>query len=77
MALCSFVCSDTFVIFLYNNIVFFKDPLALYNDVQWSGVERSSSNFKVWAFSFSSRRHSRLSWVNKYLAIDSGRHVSE
>ena len=33
--------------------------------------------FKVWAFSFSSRRLSRLSCINEYLAIDSGGHVSE
>ena len=33
--------------------------------------------FEVWAFSFSSRGLSRLSCINKYLAIDSGGHVSE
>ena len=37
------MCSDTFVICLYNNvwynnIVFFKDSSVLYNDVQRSGV---------------------------------------
>ena len=33
--------------------------------------------FEVWAFSFSSRRLSRLSCINEYLAIDSGGHVGE
>ena len=33
--------------------------------------------FEVWAFLFSSRRLSRLSCINEYLAIDSGGHVSE
>ena len=33
--------------------------------------------FEVWAFSFSSRRLSRLSCINEYLAIDSGGNVSE
>ena len=33
--------------------------------------------FEVWAFSFSSRRLSRLSCINEYLAIDSGGHVRE
>ena len=33
--------------------------------------------FEVWAFSFSSRRLSRLSCINEYLAIYSGGHVSE
>ena len=33
--------------------------------------------FEVWAFSFTSRRLSRLSCINEYLAIDSGGHVSE
>ena len=33
--------------------------------------------FEVWAFSFSSRRLSRLSCINEYLAIDSGGSVSE
>ena len=32
--------------------------------------------FVIWAFSFSSRRLSRLSCVNEYLVIDSGGHVS-
>ena len=33
--------------------------------------------FEVWAFSFTSRRLSRLSCINEYLAIDSGGNVSE
>ena len=33
--------------------------------------------FELWPFSFSSRRLSRLSCINEYLAIDSGGHVSE
>ena len=33
--------------------------------------------FEVWAFSFTSRRLSRPSCINEYLAIDSGGHVSE
>ena len=33
--------------------------------------------FEVWAFSFPSRRLSRLSCINEYLAIDSGGNVSE
>ena len=33
--------------------------------------------FEVWAFSFTSRRFSQLSWINEYLTIDSGGHVSE
>ena len=33
--------------------------------------------FEVWAFSFTSRRLSRLSCINEYLAIDSGENVSE
>ena len=33
--------------------------------------------FEVWAFSFNSRRLSRLSCINEYLAIDSGGNVSE
>ena len=32
---------------------------------------------EVWAFSFTSRRLSRLSCINEYLAIDSGGNVSE
>ena len=31
--------------------------------------------FEVWAFSFTSRRLSRLSCINEYLAIDSGGNV--
>ena len=34
-------------------------------------------HFEVWAFSFTSRRLSRLSCINEYLAIDSGGNVSE
>ena len=33
--------------------------------------------FEVWAFSFTSRRLSRLSCINEYLAIDSGGNVSD
>ena len=33
--------------------------------------------FEVWAFSFTSRRLSRLSCINEYLAIDSGGNASE
>ena len=33
--------------------------------------------FEVWAFSFTSRRLSRLRCINEYLAIDSGGNVSE
>ena len=33
--------------------------------------------FEVWAFSFTSRRLSRLSCIHEYLAIDSGGNVSE
>ena len=33
--------------------------------------------FEVWAFSFCSRRLSRLSCINEYLAIDSGGNVSD
>ena len=33
--------------------------------------------FEVWAFSFTSRRLSRLSCINEYLAIDSGGNMSE
>ena len=33
--------------------------------------------FEVWAFSFTSRRLSRLSCINEYLATDSGGNVSE
>ena len=33
--------------------------------------------FEVWVFSFTSRRLSRLSCINEYLAIDSGGNVSE
>ena len=33
--------------------------------------------FEVWAFYFTSRRLSRLSCINEYLAIDSGGNVSE
>ena len=33
--------------------------------------------FEVWAFSFTSRRLSRLSCINEYLAMDSGGNVSE
>ena len=33
--------------------------------------------FEVWAFSFTSRRLSRLSCINEYLAIDIGGNVSE
>ena len=32
---------------------------------------------EVWAFSFTSRRFSRLSCINEYLAIDSGGNVIE
>ena len=61
--------------------------------LQWSAVaqlvecrtrnrESPGSNprcyrFEVWAFSFTSRRLSRLSCINEYLAIDSGGNVSE
>ena len=34
-------------------------------------------HFEVWAFLFSSRRLSRLSCTNEYLAVDSGGNVSE
>ena len=33
--------------------------------------------FEVWAFSASSQRLSRLSYISEYLAIDSGGNVSE
>ena len=33
--------------------------------------------FEVWAFPFTSRRLSRFSCINEYLAIDSGGNVSE
>ena len=33
--------------------------------------------FEVWAFSFTSRRLSRISCINEYLAIDGGGNVSE
>ena len=33
--------------------------------------------FEVWAFSFTSRRLSRLSCINEYLALDSGGNVSD
>ena len=33
--------------------------------------------FEVWAFSFTSRRLSRLSCINEYLAIDSGGDICE
>ena len=33
--------------------------------------------FEVWAFSFTSRRLSRLSCINEYLAIDSGGNMIE
>ena len=67
-------------------------PLSVSNTV-WSAVaqlvecrtrnrESPGSNprcylFEVWAFSFTSRRLSRLSCINEYLAIDSGGNVSE
>ena len=41
------------------------------------GFEPLCYRFEVWAFSFTSRRLSRLSCINEYLAIDSGRNVSE
>ena len=41
------------------------------------GFEPRCYRFEVWAFSFTSRRLSRLSCINEYLAIDSGGHVSE
>ena len=64
-----------------------------YDIMEWSAVaqlvecrtrnrESPGSNprcyrFEVWAFSFTSRRLSRLSCINEYLAIDSGGNVSE
>ena len=41
------------------------------------GFESRCYRFEVWAFSFTSRRLSRLSCINEYLAIDSGGNVSE
>ena len=41
------------------------------------GFEPRCYRFEVWAFSFTSRRLSRLSCINEYLAIDSGGNVSE
>ena len=41
------------------------------------GFEPRCYRFEVWAFSFTSRRLSRLSCITEYLAIDSGGHVSE
>ena len=41
------------------------------------GFEPHCYRFEVWAFSFTSRRLSRLSCINEYLAIDSGGNVSE
>ena len=68
-------------------------PLLVCNFSMWSAVaqlvecrtrnrESPGSNprcyrFEVWAFSFTSRRLSRLSCINEYLAIDSGGNVSE
>ena len=65
----------------------------LHEHMQWSAVaqlvecrtrnrESPGSNprcyrFEVWAFSFTSRRLSRLSCINEYLAIDSGGNVIE
>ena len=51
-------------------------------DSQTRNRESPGSNplcnrFEVWAFSFSSRRLSRLSCINEYLAIDSGGNVSD
>ena len=40
------------------------------------GFESRCYRFEVWAFSFTSRRLSRLSCINEYLAIDSGGNVS-
>ena len=41
------------------------------------GLNPLCYRFEDWAFSFSSRRLSRLSCINEYLAIDSGGNVSE
>ena len=41
------------------------------------GFESPLLPFRSWAFSFTSRRLSRLSCINEYLAIDSGGNVSE
>ena len=41
------------------------------------GFEPRCYRVEVWAFSFTSRRLSRLSCINEYLAIDSGGNVSE
>ena len=41
------------------------------------GFEPRCYRFEVLAFSFTSRRLSRLSCINEYLAIDSGGNVSE
>ena len=41
------------------------------------GLNPLCYRFKVWAFSFTSRRLSRLSCINEYLAIDSGGNVSD
>ena len=41
------------------------------------GFETRCYRLEVWTFSFTSRRLSRLSCINEYLAIDSGGNVSE
>ena len=41
------------------------------------GTNPRCYRFEVWAFSFTSRRLSRLSCINEYMAIDSGENVSE
>ena len=47
------------------------------NDRESPGSNPLCYRFEVLAFSFSSRRLSRLSCINEYLAIDNGGNVSE
>ena len=67
---------------LYLVLLFLLSAVAQLVECRTRNRESPGSNprcyrFEVWAFSFTSRRLSRLSCINEYLAIDSGGNVSE
>ena len=71
-----------FKCFLFDMISTAWSAVAQLVECQTRNRESPGSNprcyrFEVWAFSFTSRRLSRLSCINEYLAIDSGGNVSE
>ena len=85
--MCTFFPSKTFRKYSVDHVMLAKDSI-IYSRHNMSFVVISKARespgskprcyrFEVWAFSFTSRRLSRLSCINEYLAIDSGGNVSE